>query len=580
MKRGTTMIESEKEKNEMPMDETQTLTEPPSEEKPQEAANVTGTSGQDEDTAFRVEFVRPKKGAARKGVFWASTLIFVLTSTAAYVNAGILYALYDIESAADTSSGTLDSAMTDSWIVFLSLAAVMIASFVFAVMNVGERDEQGKMKLNWFDKIFLEIDAAMAFMECTLLIVCMNLCLGVIYHTDFSKSLLSDVGLDRDYFGSYFSDFNPYWLEIFITLLFVICLSIVSLATVLSVIKKIKGRCLAQNSLIVRVIRYFANAFKESEHILLKVIAVLVIGAILSATGYGLIAVLILIFVFAPKYVKKYMEVRKGVAEVRRGNLEYKIPVTSNGELDRMAMDINEISGASSVAIQNELKNQRMKTDLISNVSHDLKTPLTSMVTYVDLLKKEGLDSPDAPQYLNIIDEKTRRLQKLTEDLFEAAKASSGAIPVNIERIDMESIVNQALAELEGRIDQSGLDVIVNAKTEDTFVMADGQHLWRVIENLLVNACKYSVPGSRVYMDITDAGSSLLLEVKNISKDPLNISADELMERFTRGDSSRNTEGSGLGLAIAKDLTSLMNGTFSLSIDGDLFKASIMLPKA
>lgn len=574
------MIESEKEKNEMPMDETQTLTEPPSEEKPQEAANVTGTSGQDEDTAFRVEFVRPKKGAARKGVFWASTLIFVLTSTAAYVNAGILYALYDIESAADTSSGTLDSAMTDSWIVFLSLAAVMIASFVFAVMNVGERDEQGKMKLNWFDKIFLEIDAAMAFMECTLLIVCMNLCLGVIYHTDFSKSLLSDVGLDRDYFGSYFSDFNPYWLEIFITLLFVICLSIVSLATVLSVIKKIKGRCLAQNSLIVRVIRYFANAFKESEHILLKVIAVLVIGAILSATGYGLIAVLILIFVFAPKYVKKYMEVRKGVAEVRRGNLEYKIPVTSNGELDRMAVDINEISGASSVAIQNELKNQRMKTDLISNVSHDLKTPLTSMVTYVDLLKKEGLDSPDAPQYLNIIDEKTRRLQKLTEDLFEAAKASSGAIPVNIERIDMESIVNQALAELEGRIDQSGLDVIVNAKTEDTFVMADGQHLWRVIENLLVNACKYSVPGSRVYMDITDAGSSLLLEVKNISKDPLNISADELMERFTRGDSSRNTEGSGLGLAIAKDLTSLMNGTFSLSIDGDLFKASIMLPKA
>jgi len=580
VKRGTTMIESEKEKNEMPMDETQTLTEPPSEEKPQEAANMTGTSGQDEDTAFRVEFVRPKKGAARKGVFWASTLIFVLTSTAAYVNAGILYALYNIESAADTSSGTLDSAMTDSWIVFLSLAAVMIASFVFAVMNVGERDEQGKMKLNWFDKIFLEIDAAMAFMECTLLIVCMNLCLGVIYHTDFSKSLLSDAGLDRDYFGSYFSDFNPYWLEIFITLLFVICLSIVSLATVLSVIKKIKGRCLAQNSLIVRVIRYFANAFKESEHILLKVIAVLVIGAILSATGYGLIAVLILIFVFAPKYVKKYMEVRKGVAEVRRGNLEYKIPVTSNGELDRMAMDINEISGASSVAIQNELKNQRMKTDLISNVSHDLKTPLTSMVTYVDLLKKEGLDSPDAPQYLNIIDEKTRRLQKLTEDLFEAAKASSGAIPVNIERIDMESIVNQALAELEGRIDQSGLDVIVNAKTEDTFVMADGQHLWRVIENLLVNACKYSVPGSRVYMDITDAGSSLLLEVKNISKDPLNISADELMERFTRGDSSRNTEGSGLGLAIAKDLTSLMNGTFSLSIDGDLFKASIMLPKA
>ena len=232
------------------------------------------------------------------------------------------------------------------------------------------------------------------------------------------------------------------------------------------------------------------------------------------------------------------------------------------------------------MAVQNELKNQRLKTDLISNVSHDLRTPLTSMVSYVDLLKTEGLDSENAPSYLTIIDEKTRRLQKLTEDLFEAAKASSGSIPVDIVKIEMSSIVNQAMAELEERLAANELDVIYTNKAEAIYVMADGQLLWRVIENLLTNVSKYALPKSRVYLDIREDEQMIYLDVKNISKDRLNISADELMERFKRGDESRNTEGSGLGLSIAKDLTFLMHGKFSIIIDGDLFKATVALQKA
>jgi len=316
-----------------------------------------------------------------------------------------------------------------------------------------------------------------------------------------------------------------------------------------------------------------------------KIMAALIIGAILCATWFGLPIVLILIILIVPKAVKKYIEIRKGVEEVRNGNLNYVIPVNADakgikGELDRLAEGINDISHASSIAVQNELKNQRMKTDLISNVSHDLKTPLTSMISYVHLMKEEGLDSPNAPEYLEILDKKTQRLKSLTENLFEAAKASSGNIPVNIEEIDLEALLTQSLGEMEERLALRNLDVHVKNMCESTKILADGQLMWRVIENLLGNISKYALEGSRVYINMKDTDNMVLLEVKNISQEALNIPADELMERFKRGDESRNTEGSGLGLAIAKDLVKLMDGVFEISIDGDLFKATILMKKA
>lgn len=366
----------------------------------------------------------------------------------------------------------------------------------------------------------------------------------------------------------------------------------------ISVIKKLKAHQFWERSLLGGIWLALYRSFRGSDQTMGKVMGVLLIGSLLCATWICVPVVIILILFFVPKQVKKFKGICDGVEEIRSGNLNYEIPVEEDykgkqGEFDRLAASINKISEAQKHALEEEMKSQRMKTDLISNVSHDLKTPLTSMVTYVDLLKTEGLDSPDAPEYLDIIDQKTRRLQVLTENLFDAAKASSGAIPVHMEAIDLSALVSQSLAEMEEKLNARQLQVVVKNLCENNcHVMADGQLLWRVIENLLSNVSKYALTGSRVYLNISRVPSGsdievggagndrILFEVKNISAEQLNISADELMERFKRGDESRNTEGSGLGLAIAKDLVTLMHGSFVLTVDGDLFKASVLLREA
>jgi signal transduction histidine kinase len=312
-------------------------------------------------------------------------------------------------------------------------------------------------------------------------------------------------------------------------------------------------------------------------------------GMLLPFSVFGLfvlVVVLALAVAFTWQRIVKYGKLKKGVEEIAGGNLQWQIPVPENAqsEFDNLSRRINAIGAASNIAIRNELKNQRLKTDLISNVSHDLKTPLTSIITYTDLLKKEGLRGKNAPEYLKIIDEKSRRLQKLTEDLFDAAKASSGAIPVRREKLDLLSLLNQEIAEMAEGLAAAELEMIVGAESEHCYVLADSQLLWRVVDNLLANVSKYAMPGSRVYVDIRDktanaanARGMTVMEMKNISKAKLNIPADELMERFKRGDESRTTDGSGLGLAIAKDLVRLQGGQFEISIDGDLFKTTTTL---
>jgi len=294
----------------------------------------------------------------------------------------------------------------------------------------------------------------------------------------------------------------------------------------------------------------------------------------------------VVVLVFAPKYVRKYDAIKQGVEEVRNGNLSYQIPVPEgdHSELDDIARNINQISEAVNITVQNELKNQRMKAELISNVSHDLKTPLTSMVTYIDLLKQEGLDSPRAMEYLDVLDNKTNRLRQLTEDLFEAAKAASGAMPVRLEKVELISLINQGLGELDEGINESGLEFILNNPKEKYYVWADGQLMWRVMENILGNVLKYAQPDTRVYMDVREEVGGegtdpdmVIFEVKNISRQSLNIDAEELMERFKRGDEARSSDGSGLGLSIAKDLVKLQKGVFEVKIDGDLFKSIVVL---
>lgn len=240
-----------------------------------------------------------------------------------------------------------------------------------------------------------------------------------------------------------------------------------------------------------------------------------------------------------------------------------------------MATYIDDIAGGLSNAIAQNMKSERLKTELITNVSHDIKTPLTSIINYVDLLKKEKMPNEKATEYLMILDNKSQRLKKLTEDLVEASKASSGNIKLNMEKLNVKELVKQVSGEFEDKFKERGLEEINSFPEDDIFIKADGRYMYRVLENIYSNVAKYALENTRVYLDVVKNQHTVVIQMKNISKQELNISADELMQRFVRGETSRNTEGSGLGLSIASSLTELQGGQFHIYLDGDLFKVTI-----
>lgn len=592
-----------------------------------------------------------------------------------------------------------------SWLLLalVALAIVFCAALIILCVQTGRlgRADDGSIQLNRFDRVWSEV----------LLLLGGGAAGGAVALAVPMYEIWFHVSIKGIYTPTHPSDyaFGPRNTAIWILCIsgMAVCI-LLALLCFVSLVKKLKARMFWEKSFFGGITLSIYRGIASSDKTMVKVMALLIGGMLLSMTWFGAVLVLAAVIFCIPRLVRQFTEIRGGVREVKSGNLAHRIPVETDrrgnvGELGRLAADINEISQASNLAVQNELKNQRMKTELISNVSHDLKTPLTSMVSYIDLMKQEGLDSPHAPEYLEILDEKTQRLRVLTEELFEAAKASSGDMPVRMEAIDLGSLISQSLGEMNERLAARKLEILVsnhcaqstpvmntawnpkasrpageecaegnvNAAPFDAAsfdaasfdvapfdaadgmtegmragvqaaaagsmdgaavfddgaaagiasagprVMADGQLLWRVLENLLGNVSKYALPGSRVYLDIrrvsrkrssaagtadntgdfaaagtTSADSScaaqaekaangfVLLQVKNISEEQLNISAEELMERFKRGDASRNTEGSGLGLAIARDLTKLMGGVFEITVDGDLFKASILLKQA
>lgn len=273
---------------------------------------------------------------------------------------------------------------------------------------------------------------------------------------------------------------------------------------------------------------------------------------------------------------KKLQEVGKHLAE---GETDYKVD-TEHMFLDfqKHGEDLNNIGGGIQKAVTERMKSEHFKTELITNVSHDIKTPLTSIINYVDLLEKAEVENADVQEYIEVLTRQSHRLKKLIEDLMEASKASTGNLTVAMEKCDAGVFLEQMLGEYRERTKKEGLELIVKGSEEPIFILADGRHLWRIIDNLLNNICKYSQPQTRVYIDLKAEDSQAVLIFRNTSKYSLNITAEELMERFVRGDSSRNTEGSGLGLNIAQNLTELMKGTFELVVDGDLFKVTIKFP--
>ena len=242
------------------------------------------------------------------------------------------------------------------------------------------------------------------------------------------------------------------------------------------------------------------------------------------------------------------------------------------------AENLSAVSLGMTKAVNERMKSERFKTELITNVSHDLKTPLTSIVSYVDLLKSCSIEDPQAREYIDVLDRQSQRLKKLTTDLVDASKASSGVLNVNMETVDLAELVRQSSGEFAERFALAQLESVLNLPEGEWVIRADGRLLWRVLDNLLTNVVKYALPGTRVYMDLSRQEGKTILSLKNISREALNIPAEELMERFVRGDASRSTDGSGLGLSIARSLMELMGGQLRLTLDGDLFKAELIFP--
>ncbi len=276
-----------------------------------------------------------------------------------------------------------------------------------------------------------------------------------------------------------------------------------------------------------------------------------------------------------------FRRLRTGARAMAEGDLENRVDThRMPPDLREHGEDLNNISMGLSAAVDEKMKSERFKAELITNVSHDLKTPLTSIINYVNLLRATDQTDPKALEYIDVLDRKSQRLKKLTEDLVEASKASTGVLKVEREKIGMEQLIDQALGEWEEKLEAQSLSIVKLLPEGETWVYADGRHLWRVIDNLLSNCSKYAMEGTRVYLELTRGKGQAALSVKNVSREAITVPADRLMERLVRGEESRNTEGSGLGLSIARSLTELQGGTFQLTADGDLFKATVTLPLA
>ena len=366
----------------------------------------------------------------------------------------------------------------------------------------------------------------------------------------------------------------------------------------LSLVRRIKAGTLWKNSLIRTVLKWigkcsgkladFARAFSRNTAEKIKVLLVggaflflqfLIIGCVFSGAGVFLLALMavdVAVMIFAIRKADGQDRIMDGLKKISDGELQYKIKTdTLTGKQKVMAEYINNIGSGLDAAVENSLKKERMQTELITNVSHDLKTPLTSIINYVDLMKRENPTDPKIQEYLRILDEKSQRLKVLTEDVVEASKASTGNIKLEMNDIDFVEMVQQVIGEFEEKFQEKNLTMMVHFTDEPSIIYADGQRMWRVLENVFGNVVKYAMEGTRVYAEISNRNKKVTFSLKNISAQPLNISADELTERFIRGDVARNTEGSGLGLSIAKSLTELQGGEFKLYLDGDLFKVMI-----
>lgn len=364
----------------------------------------------------------------------------------------------------------------------------------------------------------------------------------------------------------------------------------------LSLVRRIKAGTVWKNSVLRWLLIFVKEMFQNIRHLWKSIMEFAIffmihwLTYVFGSAGSSiwisnrLWAVILLIidvaaFIWMVQKAKGTGKIKTGIEKIAGGEVDYQIPV--NGllaEHKEIAEKVNSIGEGLEAALAKSMKSERLKTDLITNVSHDIKTPLTSIINYVELLKQEDLKDPKIQRYIEVLEQKSQRLKTLTEDVVEASKVSSGNITLEFMNLNLVEMIQQTSGEFEEKFKARDLEEVMNLPNEEVVIRADGRRLWRVLSNIYNNAAKYAMQGTRVYADLEKKDGMAYFSLKNVSEQPLNISADELTERFIRGDVSRSTEGSGLGLSIAQSLTEMQGGTFELYLDGDLFKVTIKFP--
>lgn len=488
-----------------------------------------------------------------------------------------------------------------TWLLVLSII-LFLGATIWLTLEAGRTAEDEELHLNGFDHWKTEIAAVLI-----VLIWIVGSYIGIHFWNGNIYTMINDIPTYLKDGGTYFEYYYARGMDVssayMSASLYLPSLSIAELAEIyfygvftlgcffmgyVSLIKRIKGRNLWKNSLLRVIVRFiykiYDNRKKTTKTVLLLCGFFLVQGiAVLFRNGVTMLLVLLAdvgVFYVVLNGLLLKEKLKKGIEEIALGNMEYQIPLQGlRGENLKLAEMINGIANGFHMAVEEAMKNERLKTDLITNVSHDIKTPLTSIINYVAILKQSDIADPKIQGYLDILEAKAQRLTTLTEDVVEASKVSSGNISLEYMDVDLVEMIQQTEGEMAEKFEARNLKMIVNLPAEPAVVHVDGRRMWRVLENIFGNAAKYAMPGTRVYADLKLEEDTVDLSLKNVSEHQLNISADELTERFIRGDLSRSSEGSGLGLSIAQSLTTMQGGTFNLYLDGDLFRVNIRFPR-
>lgn len=439
---------------------------------------------------------------------------------------------------------------------------------VYLIWAIGHNKNKEGITLNSLDKFSYEL--VIILFSC---IFWMSIIIAatVISYVDISTNLLIYI-IGLTYLGAY-----------------------VSLAVmIVTTIKRLKAREFWHSFTTYRIYKSIKDRIKKTsskvldksasqKKIIILYIAFIFVSCILGVTFFTGISFIVLIVLWIwtlykiLEYNKRLNEIKNALHEIYMGNPNIDLDTEElTGTLKELATYVNDVSNGFNNAIQEKLKSERLKTELITNVSHDIKTPLTSIINYVDLLKQENIQDEKVQEYIKVLDSKSQRLKKLIEDLVEASKASSGNVKLNIEEINLSELLKQVTGEFKDKFDERNLIIDLDLPSNNVNIQADNRYMYRIIENLYSNVSKYAMENTRVYITLLKTNDEIRLEIKNVSKDKLNITADELMQRFVRGDKSRYTEGSGLGLSIAKSLCELQDCKFDIEIDGDLFKAVLI----